>query len=318
MVWVVTPMTHWAALGLLATSEGVPRGVVGASVTAGLAGGAIILLVMLRRRIRDTTLVSPWLWCVAALAGVGATETIFQLRAAGEISSWLPAARFIAGTLSLCPMVSVLGVKRPQDRAWNFVVLALWGIVSLPSLLALSLGRGAEFQLADLRGLILWVLIALPAINYFPTRHAFSALLVVLGQIILFAPHLPLIGRPILQTDPGLVALLCFWSAAFVALRSEGARPRGGNSLDHLWYTFRDLFGLFWALRVQERVNAAAQQYDWPFYLSWSGFRRAEDHLPLDRIPAEHERQLRQTLRGLLRRFASPRWIATRLPEGVH
>lgn len=310
-------MTHWAELGLLA-ANGVPRGVLGALLAAGLAGGAILLCFLLLPRIAGTTLVSPWLWCLAALAALGGIESIFQLQPAEDIPLWLSAARFMAAALSLCPLVSVLGAKRPQHRAWNFVVLSLWGVVSLPSLLSLLLGRGAEFQLADLRGLILWVLIALPAVNYLPTRHAAGALLVVVGQVVLLAPHLPLIGRPVLATDPGLVALFCFSSAALVVLSTRGAGSGNRNSLDNLWCWFRDRFGLFWGLRLQERINAAARQYDWPFYLAWGGFRRTDDHQPLAKIPAAQERQLRQTLRGLLRRFASPRVIAVWLPDGIH
>ncbi|HUE71668.1 MAG TPA: hypothetical protein VMP01_12350 [Pirellulaceae bacterium] len=310
-------MPHHAAVSLLATSGGIPRGIVGALLAAGLAGGAIGLLTMLRPRIRGTTLASPWLWSLAAIACLGLVETLLQLRPVGDSPPWIPAARFIFSALSLCPMVAVLGAKRPQDRAWHFVVLALWGIVSLPSLMSLLLGRDSPFQLADLRGLVLWVLIALPAINYVPTKHYWSAILVVLGQVILFAPHLPLIGRPILATDPGLIGLACFLAAACVAWQRSSASRAHESSFDALWRSFRDRFGLFWGLRVQERVNAAAKQYGWPFYLSWSGFRRADDHAPLPEISAEHRQALTQTLRGLLRRFAAAEWIAARLPRGI-
>lgn len=298
-------------------SGGIPRGVVGASVATGLAGGAILLLVLLRPTIRQTTLRSPWGWCLATLASLGIVESWFQLQPAGQIPLWLPAARYMAGALSLCPIVSVLGAKRPQDRAWNFVVLALWGIVSSPAIRWLAIGRGEEFQLNDLRGLILWILIVLPAINYFPTRFAAAALLIVIGQGILFAPYLPLLGVQLLKTDPGLVTLACFWTAAFVVLRSQPRVPGPQHRFNLLWRTFRDAFGLFWGLRVQERVNAAAEKYQWPFYLAWSGFRGKEDHLLLREIPEQYRRGVTQTFRQLLRRFATPQWIAIRLPEGI-
>jgi hypothetical protein len=304
------------SLNLLATSGGTPRGILGALVAGGLAGGAIVVLVMLLPRVRRTTLVGPWLWSTAALAGLGLVETLFQLWPSGDSPLWIPAARFIFGALSLCPMVAVLGAKRPQDRAWHFVVLALWGIVSLPSLLALLLGSDSPFQLADLRGLVLWALIALPAVSYIPTKHYGPALLAMLGHVILFAPHLPLLGRPILETDPGLLSLLCFFSAAWMAWQISAASHTAAD-FDHLWRSFRDMFGLFWGLRVQERVNFAARQYGWPFYLSWNGFRQAEDGAPLKEVPTEYRQALAQTLRGLLRRFAAAEWIAARLPRGI-
>jgi hypothetical protein len=299
-------MSNVAAPTILAISAGVPRGAVGAAIAAALTAAAIFLLVLARQRLRRTTLLGPWLWCLAGVGSLGLLETVFQCQTAAEEAQWLSAARFIAAALTLCPTVAVLGAKRPQDRAWNFVVLALWGIVSLPSLLSPAL-----------RGAILWVLILLPAINYLPTRFAWGALLVVLGEFILFAPRLPLVGRPLLATDPGLVSLACFAAAALVTARFCAKDRRQRHALDQLWLAFRDLFGLFWGLRVQERVNAAAKQFGWPLYLSWSGFRGADDHQLLDEIPAAYERALRQTLKGLLRRFATPQWIAAHLSEGV-
>jgi hypothetical protein len=254
---------------------------------------------------------------VAALASLAIVEVWFQLQPADKVPLWLPAVRYLAGALSLCPIVSVLGAKRPQDRAWNFVVLALWGIVSLPAILWLAMGRGEVFQLNDLRGVILWVVIALPAINYFPTRFAPAAILVVIGQVVLFAPHLPLLATPLLRTDPGLVCLASFWAVALVVLRSAPSTAGPQHTFNRLWRTFRDEFGLFWGLRVQERVNAAAQKHDWPFYLSWSGFRGNDDHLLVAEIRPEHRRSLIQTFRQLLRRFATPKWIAIWLPEGI-
>jgi hypothetical protein len=286
-------------------SAGIPRGTIGVAIAAGLTGGTVLLLMMMRRWLRQTTLVGPWLWCLGGVGSLGLVEVAFQCQPA-EVAPRLSAARFIAAALTLCPAVAVLGAKRPQDRAWNFVVLALWGIVSLPSILSF-----------DLRGVILWILILLPAINYVPTRFAWGALLVMLGELIPLAPYLPLLGRPLLTTDPGLVSLGCFAAAAWVTLRSPAHHARDRHSFDQSWLAFRDLFGLFWGLRVQERVNAAAIQYGWPFYLSWSGFRGADDHRLLAAIPPAHQRALQQTLKGLLRRFASTDWIAAHLPSGV-
>jgi hypothetical protein len=303
-------------VALLAASGGIPRGLIGALLVAALAGVALLLLTLLWPRIRGTTLVGPWLWSLAALASLGLAELLFQLGPPGA-TLWSSSARFISGALSLCPMVAVLGAKRPQDRAWHFVVLALWGVISLPSLWSLLLARDTTFQLADLRGLVLWVTIALPVVNYLPTKHCWSAILVLLGQVILFAPHLPLIGRALLAADSGLLSLGCFCAAAWIEWQLPSRAPATEPSIDALWRSFRDDFGLFWGLRVQERVNAAATQYGWPFYLAWSGFRRADNQQPLADITAEHQQALTRTLRGLLRRFCTTEWIAARLPGGI-
>ena len=310
-------MSNLAAPTILAISAGVPRGAPGAGIAAALSGITLLLLLLARPQVKHTTLVGPWLWSLGGVGSLGLVEIVFQCQPAVQAAPWLSAARFIAAALTLCPTVAVLGAKRPQHRAWNFVVLTLWGIVSLPSIGSLALGRGTDFLLTDLRGAILWILIVLPAINYLPTRFSFGALLVVLGEIILFAPQLPMLGRSIVATDPGLVSLGCFLATAWLTWKSPARAGRTRHSFDQSWLAFRDRFGLFWGLRLQERVNAAARQYGWPFYLSWSGFRGAEDQLLLDAIPPAHERALRQTLMGLLRRFASAAWIAAKLSEGV-
>ena len=308
-------MSNLAAPTILAISAGIPRGAFGLAVAATLTGITVFLLLLAWPVAKQTTLIGPWLWCLGGVGGLGLVEIALQRQETA--APWLLAARFIAGALTLCPSVAVLGAKRPQNRAWIFVVLALWGIISLASMLSLVLGRGTGFQLADLRGAILWILILLPALNYVPTRFVWGSLLVVLGEVILFAENLPLLGRPLLETDPGLVSLGCFAAAAFVIWTTPAPAPRVRHSLDHCWLAFRDLFGLFWGLRVQERVNAAAAQNGWPFYLSWSGFRDIDHHRLLVAIPPAYERALKQTLTGLLRRFVSAAWIAAQRPQGI-
>jgi hypothetical protein len=121
----------------------------------------------------------------------------------------------------------------------------------------------------------------------------------------------------LLTTDPGLVCLACFWAAALVVLRSKPSPAGVPHSFNLLWQAFRDEFGLFWVLRVQERVNAAAEKHRWPFYLSWRGFRGTTDQALLTEIPRDCRRSLTQTLRQLMRRFATPQWIAARMPEDI-
>jgi hypothetical protein len=72
-----------------------------------------------------------------------------------------------------------------------------------------------------------------------------------------------------------------------------------------------------WGLRVQERVNAAAALYGWPFLLTWRGFRETATGQPAITFDAATEKALRQTLKGLLRRFVSAPWIGERLTEDV-
>src|SRR6185436_4811717 len=105
-----------------------------------LSGSSTLLgLWNFRRSLSQTTLVSAAWWAAAA------TVTIVAVEAAGAVFSWdagwLAPLRFCAAALSFCPFVAVLGAKRPQHLAWNFVVLSLWGVVSLSALTALAMQR---------------------------------------------------------------------------------------------------------------------------------------------------------------------------------
>jgi hypothetical protein len=211
--------------------------------------------------------------------------------------------------LSFCPVLAVLGAKRPQHAAWSFVVAAFWAMVSLPAAETFFLQRGQRLEMGDARSWFLWILIAVGPINYLPTRQWPAALLLAAGQILALAEYLPLIHRPLFagQHVVGL-ALAC---SALLAARPP--RSTAVNPYDRLWFDFRDTFGLFWALRLQERVAAVGVSQRWPLWLAWSGFRDGATGGSIAGVDSAIEPTLRTTMRGLLRRFASGRWIAQRL-----
>jgi hypothetical protein len=216
-----------------------------------------------------------------------------------------------ATALSFCPVISLIGAKRPQHTAWNFVVGSLWAIVVLPAAETFFLRRGQPLAMGDARGWFLWLLILLGPINFLPTRNWLSAVFLAAGQVVALGQYLPLVRRELTVypelTGVGLAvaALVAAWTRRFTA-----APPRQEQPYDRLWLDFRDTFGLFWALRVQERVNAAAKQFGWPCELGWSGLGATE-------LDFATERALRTTMKGLLRRFVNSRWIAQRLPPGL-
>ena len=284
-----------------------------AAIASGLAACSILLgLWNYRRALAETTLVSAASWSAAATAAIAGVELA---RAAFTLpDAWLTPLRFCAAALSFCPLVAVLGAKRPQHLAWNLVVVSLWGVVSLSALTALVMQRGDRFILGDARAWLLWVLILMGLINYLPTRNWLAALLLALGQVILFAPHLPLLRGTWLADLPAAPSLALFVLAIALTvtrLDSNASNKRTGkDSFDRLWLDFRDLFGLLWALRLQERVNAASTAAKWEVELQWSGF---EGNV----IPEQHREPLRQAMTGLLRRFVSHEWIAARLEKNV-
>jgi hypothetical protein len=266
-----------------------------------LAAGLAILF-RVRRAILETTLTSAWWWSLAALVSWSAASLL-------QLSSPL---RFAAIAMSFCPAVALIGAKRPQHLAWNFVVVSLWAIVILPSAENLLLHPGRPVEVGDARGWFLWLLILLAPINYVPTRHWLAAILLAAGQVAALGPYLPLL-RNVSDQIPLSIGFPLAVSAMFAAyLRSLAAPARHTLPYDNLWLDFRNSFGLFWSLRVQERINAAARRYHWPFELAWSGFRGKVDGAPLAAVDPAIEPALRRALKGLLRRFVSNRWIAQR------
>lgn len=286
-----------------------------AAFAAALAAGSMLLgLWNYRSALAQTTLSSAAWWAAAATLSIAAVE-LASAAFAWDIR-WIAPLQFCAAALSFCPFVAVLGAKRPQHLAWNFVVFSLWGIVSLSALTALVMQRSDHFVLGDARAWLLWVLILMGLVNYLPTRKWPVAVLVAIGQIVLFASHLPLLRGTGVATLPGApsLALVTFAAAtALVGWASEPVRIASSNSsakFDRLWFDFRDLYGLLWGLRLQERVNAASTAAKWSLELNWSGFRPAE-------IPPQHRDALRLAMTGLLRRFVSHEWIAARLEKGI-
>jgi hypothetical protein len=276
----------------------------------------VLALLSGRKSIRPTTLVAAWWWTLAALVSWSFVELAAALSGPALNRAIVEALRFAAVGLTFCPVVALMGAKRPQHQAWNFVVLALWAMVALPAAEAFFL-RG-RLQIGLARSLFTWVLILLTPLNFIATRYWASALLVATGQALGFSSHLHGVGQSnglsyvqFIGPPPLVGLMLCGLGLLIAGVLSLRARM-AASSYDHLWLDFRDTFGLFWALRVQERINAAAQQYGWDLELTWSGFR-GSDGARLAKINATVEPTLRTTFKGLLRRFVSSEWIAARL-----
>jgi hypothetical protein len=287
----------------------------GVGVVIALAVGMGVL-VSRRAAIWQTTLVSAWWWTLAAVVSWSGVELIAAVdcRLARGGGSLEP-LRLAAIALSFCPVVAVLGAKRPQDRAWSFVVVSLWGIVALPAAEAFFLQRGERVSVGDARSWFLWILILLGPINFVATRYWLGSLLVAGGQVMACSPYLALVQRPLLPQGGWIGLLLCVAGMVVAWLAFRRVRVTA-YAYDRLWLDFRDSFGLLWALRVQERVNAVAKQKGWGIELGWNGFRSLADGAPLATIEPAMERTLRTTIKGLLRRFGSSLWLAERL-DGV-
>jgi hypothetical protein len=280
----------------------------GMLVTAALALCGLAALVVQRPRLSGTTLVAPWTWSLIALIALAATEFARGSSEMAAGTAWPSALRFGAAMSTFCPIMALLGAKRPQDRAWQFIVLSLWGILSLPSFEWVLFGGVQEIHPA--RFWFLMTLIAIGAANGIGTRYWPSSLLFAIGQFALLSPFVPE-ARVWLAADGGLIGLGCVvsgWALRAAGVPRAASRPHG---LDRVWLDFRDAFGAVWALRVAERMNATAALCHWPLAIGWRGLRAREPGASHDTV----EPAIEDALRTLLRRFVSPEWIDARLPR---
>ncbi len=208
-------------------------------------------------RLRGTTLVAPFVWAAIALALLVAAE----LTASGfaDRAPWMSHVRFIAAGATFCPLMALLGAKRPQDRGWQFVVWSLLGLVAFYGLTELAYRPHRPVALhAVVRWLLIAPLLAIGLSNYLPTRFWLPAILVAAGQVLLLSPQFPelqgllpawLTDGPQAGDAAALAGIMAVSTGVLVAIslskrpRHEG-RTTETTPLDRVWLDFRDAFGV--------------------------------------------------------------------------
>ena len=201
-------------------------------------------------------------------------------------------ATFTALCLTGCAGVAVLGARRPQVVAWNFVVLGLLAAMLLP-LVEMALLRA--HTLDGIRIGFLAVTLGIGIVNYLPTRFGPAAFLLGLGcagELIGVLADQPLPGGG----EEHLIRL-CWLAAPWLAWALGAPTGAQQDELDSLWRSFRDRWGLVWGQRVREQFNRAAVNARWPVILGWSGFKFQQ---PAD---AATRAAACDTLLALLQRF---------------
>ncbi len=276
-------------------------------VTALCGALTIALILVLARRLRGTTLSAALAWAVVAVFAIGTVEFF---NACGSILTGSGAQitlRYVVAITTFCPMVAVLGAKRPQHRAWQLIELSLWCVLALPAAESYFVRRGAAVQIHDARGWFLWILLLAGCLNYVGTRHGLGVLLAGTGQMILLGEHLPVWHRPVTAAGVSVAMTLFLIAALLVLIRSEQRIHWGRGNLsrdpNHLWSEFRNVFGTFWALRISERFNVQAKLKNWPVELGYYGFR------PAVAAGVELADEPRKFLRSLLSRFVPNDWL---------
>lgn len=270
-----------------------------------LGGCALDMLIVSRGIRRGTTLTAPALWCGVSLGMLALLIVIDSLSPLGKASETL---WFIASVSTFCPVMALLGAKRPQHTAWQWIVGSLWGLLALPALESIVFRPGQALHVATAWQWLMVMLLAIEAMNHLPTRYWPSALLTMLGQVLLLGAYLPF--SPLTYSAWTLPAGLAALVAALALVAAGITRLSSSvTGLDRVWIDFRNSFGAAWGLRILQRLQETARTCQWDVQATWEGFYTSAGTKPL---PPETAEQVEQALANLLWRFVSPEWIALR------
>ena len=282
--------------------------------------GGLALLVMLAALaggwlVRGSTAVPAAGWAAAA-AAVMAWEAFRQ--AAGTVSPASAAGgRVVVAALLVCPIMSLLGAKRPQHGVWQLIVATLAVVLALPAASAALIRPGSFPDLHILARCFLPLLVLVGWMNFIGTRRAVAVSLVALGQLGLLWPLLPGVSLSQAMPQP-LVDLLAATAIAAGSLlavvqsllagsRRSGAAARGdwfAQQIDGCLLPLRETLGAAWTLRLAERFAALAEQRGWPVRLTFRGAVTNGD--PAD---PSWQRDATRAAEALFRRFVSTQWL---------
>jgi hypothetical protein len=271
---------------------------------------SIVLVALQGAHLRHTTLCSAWIWSLLAACAA----CISSFCSAGSLfSAWdADLAWYATAVLGLCPLIAVLGARRPGAGVWNwFVVLPLLAVLLWPATVAgfRSSLDGLRIDVPPLVGFT--VVLVMGCGNYLGTRFWLPTVLYGFAEFLLAAPITEWGDTGFANSQLRGVAILCWPLAVILAWTIAQNRTQAPVGFDRAWLDFRDSYGMVWARRVQDRVNERAAQEQWCARLDVQGF-----HWDADVPEAERRKtaeRIDHTLRWLLRRFVDDRWLDARL-----
>jgi len=278
--------------------------------------------------VRGSTAVPAAAWAAAACLAAAAD---FGWHGAGASADAATAACLRLGVtaLSVCPVISLLGAKRPQHGVWQFIVGSLGAVLALPAATALLVRPGSPPDVLTAERLLVLALVLVAWLNYVGTRRAWAATLIVAGQLTFVRDFVPFpaamfaaypagaidaVAAVIVATGAGLaLAQSCAGPSARgrtgdgpVTAGSACGSPAAAGSLaaeiEPAFLGVRETFGAAWTLRIVERFNAVAATRGWSCRLAFSG-------VVADAKDAAERAAAARTLGAILHRFVDRHWL---------
>ena len=293
-----------------------------AAVTSGVAIIFVILSCCAAWFVRGSTAVPATLWSAAASLFFALT-TLQQATENLDVAT-LGIHRVVVAALSVCPVMSLLGAKRPQHGVWQFIVGALAAVLALPAASAILIHPGSLPDLHILGRFFLPVLVIVGWVNFIGTRRAVAATLVAVGHFGLIWPLLPgiQVDGALPQPTRDLVAISCMTAGVFLALSqavftrlrrrlvlADGVQLPLENAefeyrVNTCFLALRETLGAAWTLRLAERFDQMARRRGWPVRLTFQGLQIQEES-----PEASWEPDAVRAMEALMKRFVSSAWL---------
>jgi hypothetical protein len=244
---------------------------------------------------------------------VGCTEPAAEGRPSAGRLTYLSTLAALAG------LGSVLNARSPGGRVWAGLMAILVLVFLIPWLEGpwrVRRAGGLTLLHLDAPWTFFYLFLAVVGVtNYWPTRFGAASSWLALG---LFLEYLGLTRDDWSGSRRASLWSCYAWTlaaAGWAAHRAGRRSPEGRTRLERLWFWFRDLWGVVWALRILERFNRTSELKGWPMRLGWFGIEPAVGATAgASAVAPEDPPEAEAAFRGLIRRFAQSERLAEVLP----